>query len=395
MGALMPDEFVPMSVQDYSKNALATDLRREAESLNFPLLGLFGEVGSLLAEVKKKQRDPISYRAYAAAVTEELGDVLWYLNLVAARGGFSFAEIVTNLAHDGDDWQSESGEPITFQALQPPVLTTMLTPSKAFEATLIELAAQVGLLLADHLAEDLHRDHRRLGSRLVAILEILIRASNEAGVTLEAAAVKNATKTTDRWPTQKEYPKLFDAGFPPEEQLPRSIKISIFERDVGGKRYVFQTCNGLNIGDRLTDNAMKQDDYRFHDVFHYAYVAILGWSPVTRSLFRLKRKSAPLIDEAQDGARAALIEEGVTTWIFGQAVEMDFFKGVKNGELPFNILKQIKQFVAGYEAEQCPDWLWEDAILQGYAAFRYLREHRRGTIILDTERRKLKIEPLP
>jgi hypothetical protein len=202
----------------------------------------------------------------------------------------------------------------------------MLTPSKAFEATLIELAAQVGLLLADHLAEDLHRDHRRLGSRLVAILEILIRASNEAGVTLEAAAVKNATKTTDRWPTQKEYPKLFDAGFPPEEQLPRSIKISIFERDVGGKRYVFQTCNGLNIGDRLTDNAMKQDDYRFHDVFHYAYVAILGWSPVTRSLFRLKRKSAPLIDEAQDGARAALIEEGVTTWIFGQAVEMDFFR---------------------------------------------------------------------
>ncbi len=391
----MPDDFIPMSVQDYSKNALATDLRRGTESLNFPLLGLFGEIGSLLAEVKKKQRDPIAYRAYAAAVTEELGDVLWYLNLVAARGGISFADIVTNLAHDGDDWQTASGEALTFEALQPPVLTTLLSPTSAFEASLIEVAAQVGLLMSDHLNEDLQRDRRRLGPRLVAILEILIRAANEAGVTLEAAAVKNRAKTIDRWPTQKEYPHFFDADVPPEERLPRFLKIQIFEREVGGKRYVFQTCNGLNIGDRLTDNAMKPDDYRFHDVFHYAYVAILGWSPVTRSLFRLKRKSLPLIDEAQDGARAALIEEGIATWIFGQALEMDFFKGIKNGELPFNILKQVKQFVAGYEAEHCPDWLWEEAILQGYAAFNYLREHRRGTVILDAERRQLKIELLP
>lgn len=181
---------------------------------------------------------------------------------------------------------------------------------------------------------------------------------------------------------------------PPEEQLPRNLKINIFEREVGGKRYVFQTCNGLNIGDRLTDNAMTPDDYRFHDVFHYAYVAILGWSPVTRSLFRLKRKSRPKIDEAQDGARAALIEEGIATWIFGQAMEMDFFQDLKAGELPFDLLKQVRQFVRGYEAENCPTWLWEEAILQGYAAFRYLREHRRGTVILDAVERRLNIEPL-
>lgn len=139
---------------------------------------------------------------------------------------------------------------------------------------------------------------------------------------------------------------------------------------------------------------MTPDDYRFHDVFHYAYVAILGWSPVTRSLFRLKRKSRPKIDEAQDGARAALIEEGIATWIFGQAMEMDFFQDLKAGELPFDLLKQVRQFVRGYEAENCPTWLWEEAILQGYAAFRYLREHRRGTVILDAVERRLNIEPL-
>ena len=44
---------------------------------------------------------------------------------------------------------------------------------------------------------------------------------------------------------------------------------------------------------------MKPDDYRFHDAFHYAYAAILGWSPVTRALFRLKRKSETDVDEGQ------------------------------------------------------------------------------------------------
>ena len=46
--------------------------------------------------------------------------------------------------------------------------------------------------------------------------------------------------------------------------------------------------------------------------------------------------------------------------------------------LPFDLLKHVRQFVAGYEPERCPLWLWEEAILEGYAAFRFLREHRRG-----------------
>lgn len=388
------EDFAPLTIKEFSHQALASDLRRDPDSLNFALLGLFGEIGSLLAEVKKKRRDPIAYRAYAAAVTEELGDTLWYLNLVADRGGASLPKIVAQLETSAADATSATGAPLTFQALQPAVLGTFRAPSAALEKTLIELAAEVGLLMDDQLNNRLENP-QHLGSRLARIFSILIRAANEAGVTLEAAAVKNQLKISDRWPKLREYPTRFDDGFPQEEQLPRNLQVDIFERDVGGKRYVFQTCNGLNIGDRLTDNAMRPDDYRFHDAFHYAYVAVLGWSPVTRSLFRLKRKSMPLFDEAQDGARAALIEEGVTTWIFGQALEMDFFRDVKSGDLPFDILKQIKQFVSGYEADRCPAWLWEEAILQGYAAFRYLREHRRGRLILDAGMRQLKIEPLP
>ena len=391
----MTDEFTPLSIQDYVSQALTTDQRSDSGSLTFPLLGLFGETGSLLSEVKKKQRDRASYLGYAGAVVEELGDVLWYLTAVAARGGLSLGDIAGNLNRGYADWQRAPDDLLSFASLQPAIMTRRSEPTLAFEKTLLQLAGEVGLLMTDHEAGRLTNNQAALAGRLVAIMRTVIQAANEAGVTLEAAAVKNLSKIFDRWPRERIYPAPLDESAEAEEQLPRDLYVDVFERKVRGQTYVFQRCNGLNIGDRLTDNAMTADDYRFHDVFHYAYVAVLTWSPVIRSLFRLKRKSDPKIDEAQDGARATLIEEGVATWIFGQAVALNFIADVRVGELPFDMLKHVRQFVAGYEAEQIPLWLWEEAILQGYAAFRFLREHRRGRLHIATNNRRLTIETLP
>lgn len=155
-----------------------------------------------------------------------------------------------------------------------------------------------------------------------------------------------------------------------------------------------QRCNGLNIGDRLTDNIMRADDYRFHDVFHYSYASVLGWSPVLRSLLRVKRKSRPDVDEGQDGARAILIEEGVSTWVFGKAKQLQLFAEVESRGLAFSLLKSVREFVAGYEPEACPLWLWEEAILQGYRAFRFLKEKRKGRLRLNLVDRTLTIEEL-
>lgn len=384
------EEFSPLTLRDYASQALTTDQRTDGGSLAFPLLGLFGETGSLLSEVKKKQRDRASYIGYAEAVVEELGDVLWYLTTVAARGGLSLDEIIAlSLAGSASSGQA----PLTFSALQPAIMPRLAEPTAAFEHTLLRLAGEVGLLVTDHEAGRL-TDRAILIDRLATITRTLIQAANEAGVTLEAAAVKNLAKIFDRWPREREYPAHLDANAEPQEQLPRDLFVEIFERQVRGQTYVFQRCNGINIGDRLTDNVMRADDYRFHDVFHFAYVAVLTWSPVIRALFRLKRKSAPKIDEAQDGARAILIEEGVTTWVFGQAVNLNFFMDMKRGDLPFGLLKHVRQFVAGYEVDRCPLWLWEEAILQGYDAFRFLREHRRGRLHIDMNSRQLSIEAL-
>jgi NTP pyrophosphatase (non-canonical NTP hydrolase) len=384
-----PEETLTLSA--YLGAALTSD-RNKTRSLTIPLLGLFGETGSLLSVAKKKQRDGIAYRGYGPAVIEELGDVLWYLAVTADRAELTLDDIARAI----DNTLPQSGE-IPFQSLQQLPTVIQLQPTEAFEATLLDLAGEVGTLLSDHQAHRLHNNRAALLGRLVAIMRMLIRAADESGVTLAQAARNNLDKIFNRWPPegQKRYPDPLDHKSPSYEQLPRSLTIDIFERNLDGKLYVFQTCNGINIGDRLTDNALTPDDYRFHDVFHYAYAAVLTWSPVLRALLRLKRKSDPLIDEAEDGARAILIEEGISTWIFGQSRQLSDFENIQPGELSFDMLRQIRQFVEGYEPACSPLWLWEEAILQGFEAFRFLKKHRRGRLTIDIGNRRLTVEELP
>ena len=133
--------------------------------------------------------------------------------------------------------------------------------------------------------------------------------------------------------------------------------------------------NGVFIGDPLTDNIPDPDGYRFHDVFHLSYAAILHWSPIFRKLIKQKRKSVPEVDEAQDGGRAAVVEEGLSAWIFSRAKHLDFFEG--QTKLSFDLLKTVQEFIRGYEVEKCPLNLWEYAILEGYKVFREVRKKRR------------------
>jgi hypothetical protein len=184
---------------------------------------------------------------------------------------------------------------------------------------------------------------------------------------------------------------LFDEADDPEEQLPRRIELDIRERGSTGRKYVRLRCNGVNIGDRLTDNKADQDDYRFHDVFHLAYGAILGWSPVIRALFKTKRKSNGNLDETQDGARATLVEEGISTWIFSYAVKLNYFASISSLDYP--LLKTIHAQVQGYEVQSCPLWLWEKAILDGFAVFRCLREAREGIVVADMIERSISFKP--
>ncbi len=70
---------------EYSKAAKRTD--QLIGKPNHALLlaaGLFGEAGSVLAELKKKKRETDAYPAYRNRLIEEIGDCLWYLARLSA-----------------------------------------------------------------------------------------------------------------------------------------------------------------------------------------------------------------------------------------------------------------------------------------------------------------------
>jgi hypothetical protein len=63
--------------------------------------------------------------------------------------------------------------------------------------------------------------------------------------------------------------------------------------------------------------------------------------------------------------------------------------------IDYGLLKAVRELVRGYEAEQCPLWLWEDTILEGYKVFWMLRRYRRGIVVADLINRKIIFEEMP
>lgn len=210
------------------------------------------------------------------------------------------------------------------------------------------------------------------------------------------AATRNLDKVENRWPGESPlYPECLDDGFPDYERFPDVLVFDFIERDSGELPHVYIQVQGVNLGDRLTDNMAKMDGYRYHDIFHIAYAVHLGWSPVLRALLKLKRKSNPRIDENEDGARAQIIEEGIATWIFNHAAApaQKYYENVKPGRLPYRLLKQVHSMVRGYEVHEAAMWQWERAILDGFRVFRALHDNKGGSVVADFRGHTLSYEP--
>jgi len=95
----------PLTLAAYQEAAVSADRSRD-DTLNVPLLGLFGETGGLLSVAKKKHRDRASFFGYGPAVIEELGDVLWYFTVTAARAGLNLSDIGANLGSSISEWST-------------------------------------------------------------------------------------------------------------------------------------------------------------------------------------------------------------------------------------------------------------------------------------------------
>lgn len=104
-----------MDFDEYQRLASETDQapRGNENDKIIPLLGLVGEVGTLLVEYKKFLRDGPAHELLSNNVAEELGDCLWYLTNLATKFGIPLQVIAeTNLVKTRSRWKHEGRIPL-------------------------------------------------------------------------------------------------------------------------------------------------------------------------------------------------------------------------------------------------------------------------------------------
>lgn len=255
--------------------------------------------------------------------------------------------------------------------------------------SLLGLAGELGDLNATFKKLVLQRDSRTLRADLREdigdILWYLTSLAVLHKIPLQEIARESASKA-ERLYSQGEVNR-FDDEFDDEERLPRQFTVTFSEKRNRKQVLVRIMVSGVIIGDILTDNAHKGDGYRYHDVFHLAYAAVLGWSPVIRGLLRRKRKSNPRIDEIEDGGRAAVVEEAISVLVFNEAPQRVWYS--EESSVDIGLLKTIIRLTAGLEVHRCTAKQWKAAILQGYAVFKQLQARGGGRVDVDLDRQTL------
>jgi NTP pyrophosphatase (non-canonical NTP hydrolase) len=282
--------------QEHAKKTIQKNESVQHLSEIVPFLGIIGEIGSVVSQLKIKLREGESYIAFKTKLSEELGDVLWYVSTIASQNQ----------------------------------------------------------------------------------------------LTLEEVAQRNLEKIHDRFMVNdySEY-KDFDAEYPDNEKFPDEFEIEFISFEEGGKKKlrIIDKRDNKPIGDPLTDNTYQEDGYRFHDIFHYGYLAILGWSPVIRKLLSIKRKSDPSIDENEDGARSQITEELVSLFVYHHALEHELLKYSKG--VDSDVIKQVKALTGNTEVQACSGKQWEKAILASYEIYNKLIAHDGGRVLVSKKNRSL------
>ena len=301
-----------LTLAEFQRRSLRTDHFPEPDDdgndpLLGPLLGLAGEVGTLLAGYKKRLRDGAAYELFKDNVAEELGDILWYL----------------------------------------------------------------------------------------------ANAADKAELSLDEIARQNLDKTSDRWlvrggerPRHRRPSEHFDEGLPWTHRLPRKFTVTIRPTPSDGPEPLVEVIwQRRRVGDPLGDNTFDDSGYRYHDAFHLANAAVLGWSPVARGkLFKRKREKGTEVDAVEDGGRAIVVEEAFTAFIFDYGRRHNFLEDVRH--LDYDALRTFQTLTTGLEVAQRHLWEVEQAVFQGFAAWRQLRANGGGVLCGDLAARTLSYTPL-
>jgi NTP pyrophosphatase (non-canonical NTP hydrolase) len=283
----------------------------------------------------------------------------------------------------------------TYQALANATDQRPGVDEQAIAFPLLGLASEVGSLvnqykkrIRDGEAHELF--DRRAAADLGDILWYVANLAHKLGHSLEDVAEQNLRRINERWATigDGEPALLLDDSFPSDEQIPRLFDVR-FEEAAGadGRTRVSLFCDGVQLGNSLSDMSWTDDDYRYHDAFHLTYAAMLGWSPITRSFFGRQRDSDPRFREIEDSGRAKVIEEGIAAILFEYARDEKFLDGVD--AIDSAMLELVTGMVSRFEVHVRTTREWERAILRSFEVWRALRRSRGGTLHLDLNQRTI------
>lgn len=167
-------------------------------------------------------------------------------------------------------------------------------------------------------------------------------------------------------------------------EIPRKFEVVITEAFKDGRFVAKSFYKEKPFGNDLTDNNYVDDGYRFHDIFHLAYAAVLGWSPLVRNFIGCQRN---IYD---DSLAAIKIEEMISAVVFALS-EPDFYKNNKN--VKKKILTTIQKFITTLEVKDRSFQEWEKAILVGFDAWHKIRKYRRGIVKVNLNRKTLEVIP--
>lgn len=270
--------------------------------------------------------------------------------------------------------------------------TTSMSADAARLIPLLGLAGEAGQLLAEYKkrlrdgpSHVLFVD--RVAEELGDILWYVANLASKYDLDLDDLARQNLRKVGALY-NRSDGPHRLDAGYVEGERLPRRFVATFREVREGSRVEVRTEIDGRLVGAALTDNAYEDDGYRYHDVFHMAYAAVLGWSPVLRSLLRLKRRSTPLVDEVEDGGRATVIEEGIAAVAFDYARRHQFLDGVP--DVDESLLTTLRGMSAHLEVASQPASFWRKAVLDGFTVWRDLMKNGGGRVLADLDRHELR-----
>src|SRR5579863_2905581 len=150
------------------------------------LLGLFGEVGSIMATAKKFHREGEAYAGYRYAVEEEFGDALWYLTALCRRLHIPLDEILAEAA-SGEGYSTSIAANDLVDSPISHVATPLLVPE--LDTALLQLGEAAAGLFQLRTTRDNAPSHLKL------FANAYVRALNAARVTFAEVVRKNIAKT--------------------------------------------------------------------------------------------------------------------------------------------------------------------------------------------------------